>query len=231
MQGWPADGGASGIATRRLPSFVAQTMMAGPAAGRLALELLDALGRLDHAALRATLASDVRMRALVPGGLVEDFGPAAVAARFAGWFGAQGRTETLEQRIDEAPGGRTSLVYRLRIVRGGDVRSVEQHAFLRASEAGIVRIDLVCSGFVPEPPRSEDAVEFDAGDLGCGTGLPQEFRRRLALIERGARLTVITSDASAREDLPALARLLGHRVAAVATRADGRTEIQVIREK
>lgn len=220
------------MVTHRVRPPVNRDATTGAPGGRLALEFLDALGRLDHDALRATLVPDARLRALVPGGPVEEQGRDAVAARFVAWFGRRGRTETLDQRINEAPGGRTSLVYRLRVVRGDeDTTVVEQHAFLRATEDGIARIELVCSGFVPTTSRAAHAVEFDAGDLGCGTGLPQEFRRHLARVEVGGSLTVLTSDASAREDLPALARLLGHRVASVATRADGRTQIQVVKEK
>jgi len=57
--------------------------------------------------------------------------------------------------------------------------------------------------------------DFDAGELGCGTGLPGEVRRRLAALPIGERLRIATRDPSAREDLPALARLLGQRVVAV----------------
>jgi TusA-related sulfurtransferase len=54
--------------------------------------------------------------------------------------------------------------------------------------------------------------DVDAGDLGCGNGLAAEVRRQLALVGVGDRLRVAARDPAAREDLPALARLLGHRV-------------------
>jgi len=54
--------------------------------------------------------------------------------------------------------------------------------------------------------------EFDAGDLGCGNGLAAEVRRQLALVGVGDQLRIATRDPVGREDLPALARLLGHRV-------------------
>ena len=57
--------------------------------------------------------------------------------------------------------------------------------------------------------------EFDACDLGCGSGLPAEVRRQIAAIQPGDQLRIVARDPSAREDLPALARLMGHRVVAI----------------
>lgn len=72
-------------------------------------------------------------------------------------------------------------------------------------------------------PESVHVHEYDACDLGCGSGLAGEVRRRLASIAVGDRLRVVARDPSAREDLPALARLLGHRVVAVEEQPDGTT--------
>ena len=71
--------------------------------------------------------------------------------------------------------------------------------------------------------------DFDAGDLGCGTGLPREFLGRLRAIPVGDVLRTVVSDPSAREDLPALARMLGQSVQSVETAADGRLVITVER--
>lgn len=74
-------------------------------------------------------------------------------------------------------------------------------------------------------PHQERAQvhDYDACDLGCGSGLAGEVRRRLAAIPVGDRLRVVARDPSAREDLPALARLLGHVVVAVEGNGDGTT--------
>ena len=61
------------------------------------------------------------------------------------------------------------------------------------------------------------------------TGLPREFRTRLSQIPIGHVIEVITGDPSAREDIPSLARLLGHQVRSVESGADGRIRIQVER--
>lgn len=76
--------------------------------------------------------------------------------------------------------------------------------------------------------RKGAVVRFDAGDLGCGSGLPREFRRRLEALPPGDTLEVVASDPAAREDLPALARLLGHPVEEVGEE-DGRIRLRVRR--
>lgn len=71
--------------------------------------------------------------------------------------------------------------------------------------------------------------QFDAGDMGCASELPQEFRRQISSIPIGHVLDILTRDPSAREDLPSLARLLGHQVLSVKT-SDGVTVVTVKRE-
>jgi TusA-related sulfurtransferase len=53
---------------------------------------------------------------------------------------------------------------------------------------------------------------FDAGDMGCLEGLPAAFRQQLEAIPPGDVLETVARDPSARDDLPALAELLGHEV-------------------
>jgi TusA-related sulfurtransferase len=70
---------------------------------------------------------------------------------------------------------------------------------------------------------------FDAGTLGCADGLAQEFRRRVLAIPVGDLLLVQTSDPAAKEDLPPLARMMGHTVRSVEPSEDGRLLITVER--
>ena len=70
---------------------------------------------------------------------------------------------------------------------------------------------------------------FDAGNMGCSDGLPREFRRRISEIPHGDRLTAVLRDPSAKEDLPSLARLLGHTVESVESDDTGRARITVRR--
>ena len=70
---------------------------------------------------------------------------------------------------------------------------------------------------------------FDAGDLSCATGLAEEFRRQIRLIPLGDELLVTTGDPSAKEDLPPLARMMGHTVRSIETSRDGSLLIDVER--
>jgi TusA-related sulfurtransferase len=73
--------------------------------------------------------------------------------------------------------------------------------------------------------------EFDAGTLGCGDGLAAAFKNRIGQVEVGDLLRVHTTDPSAKEDLPSLARLMGHTVLDVEPRADGSLTVTVERRR
>jgi TusA-related sulfurtransferase len=70
---------------------------------------------------------------------------------------------------------------------------------------------------------------FDAGHLSCATGLAEEFRRQIHQIPLGEQLLVTTGDPSAKEDLPPLARMMGHTVRSIETSRDGSLPIDVER--
>jgi TusA-related sulfurtransferase len=70
---------------------------------------------------------------------------------------------------------------------------------------------------------------FDAGDLSCATGLAAEFRRQITRIPVGDELLVTTGDPSAKEDLPPLARMMGHTVRSIESSRDGSLVIDVER--
>jgi TusA-related sulfurtransferase len=73
--------------------------------------------------------------------------------------------------------------------------------------------------------------EFDAGIMGCGDGLAAAFRDRIGQMSIGDRLRVRTTDPSAKEDLPSLARLMGHAIRDVEARPDGSLTITVERRR
>jgi TusA-related sulfurtransferase len=70
---------------------------------------------------------------------------------------------------------------------------------------------------------------FDAGGLSCATGLAEEFRRQIQGIPLGDELVVTTGDPSAKEDLPPLARMMGHTVRSIESSRDGSLVIDVER--
>jgi TusA-related sulfurtransferase len=97
----------------------------------------------------------------------------------------------------------------------------------------IAAIDLLCSGFRPDVEADMDPAShthrFDAGTMGCADGLAREFRRRILAIPVGDLLEVETIDPAAKEDLPPLARMMGHAVTSVESPGDGRLLITVER--
>jgi TusA-related sulfurtransferase len=75
------------------------------------------------------------------------------------------------------------------------------------------------------------ACIYDAGDTGCGDGLHMEFRRRIQSVEVGEIVEVILRDPSAKEDLPSLVRMMGHRIRATDELSDGRLQLIVERSR
>jgi hypothetical protein len=96
--------------------------------------------------LGAHLGDDVVLRALVPGGFVEEDGRDAVLARYDLWFGHWDTVDLLEVAGD-AVGGSLLVHYKLRFDPDGDRRVLTQTLVCRLSEGLLRRIDLVCTGF------------------------------------------------------------------------------------
>lgn len=78
---------------------------------------------------------------------------------------------------------------------------------------------------------SETIHGFDAGMMGCAEGLSQEWKRQLADIPVGDVLVTTARDPVAKDDLPALARLLGHEVLSVERDGSGAIVVTVRRRK
>ena len=96
----------------------------------------------------------------------------------------------------------------------------------------LATIDLLCSGFIPTEDEPAGAThEFDAGDLGCADGLAAAFRQRIRQVPVGDVLSVTARDPAAKEDLPPLARMMGHAVRSMETSDDGRLVISVERRR
>jgi TusA-related sulfurtransferase len=151
---------------------------------------------------------------------------------FRRWFGDKQDLELVEAEGEQLV-DRTQFRYRLRLRRNGEPCLVEHRACGDLEGGRFVALDLLCSGFRPcgVPEGAGSVHRFDAGELGCGTGLPREFRARLAQVPIGHQLEVVTHDPSAREDLPSLTRMLGHRVVAIDSGPDGEITIRVERTK
>lgn len=185
-------------------------------------EFVSALAERSPERLAECFHLEARLRALVPPGPQEYLGAAAIVETFIGWFGGADRLILLDDAVDTLV-DRLHIRYRFReVYADGDTELIEQDAFCELRDRRIVAMDLVCSGHRSERPAREPEVrQYDAGDLGCGSGLPQAFRLEMSSVPVGAVLEVRTRDPSAREDLPSLARLLGHRVLRVESAPEG----------
>jgi TusA-related sulfurtransferase len=187
----------------------------------------------DRRAAVATLAPAVRFRHLIPRGPREIWGADEALDVFLGWFG-DARELEVQSLLVEPIADRTSMHYRVRLRATGGWEVIEQQQFLDMDEEGrIAAIDLLCSGFRPDVEVDADPDphrhRFDAGTMGCADGLAREFRRRILAIPLGDLLEVEAKDPAAKEDLPPLARLMGHTVRSVEAPGDGRLLITVER--
>lgn len=198
-----------------------------------AKRLVEAIAARAFEAIAGALAAEARFRYLVPPGPGDIVGAAAVAAKFLQWFGDADVLTVQSVRV-EPLADRISARYRF-LLRGHEGWEViEQQLYLDVDDDGrIAAIDLLCSGFRPtggpEALRSSSTHAFDAGTMGCADGLASEFRRRIGAIPIGDVLVVTARDPAAKEDLPPLARLMGHTVRSVEAPGDGRLVMTVER--
>ena len=192
---------------------------------------LEALTSRDFEGVEASLDPDIRFRGLLPSGLHELSGAAAVADQLRSWFEEADAFE-VEEIVAEDIADRLRISYRFRLLDEDGWAVIEQQAFCDVDDGRIERIDLVCSGFRPvAEPEAGDVHRFDAGELGCADGLAQEFRRHIRAIPVGDALVGATRDPAAKEELPSLARLLGNTVRSVESLDDGWLQITVERVK
>ena len=111
---------------------------------------LDALDRRDYDDLAACFADDATLRAIVPPGVREANGPAAITERFRIWT-----EDTADYKLREAEVSPFADLLRLRwAVRGteasaGEATMFEQTAYAEVSGGLITAMRLACSGNRP----------------------------------------------------------------------------------
>jgi hypothetical protein len=111
---------------------------------------VDQLTARNFEQLASVLAPDAVARFLLPRGPQETAGGEAIARRFEGWFGGATNFTVLSTGNQEL-GGRSLLQWRFRLSRDGRSSEViEQVAFVDSGPEGVYRLDLVCSGFLPD---------------------------------------------------------------------------------
>jgi TusA-related sulfurtransferase len=74
----------------------------------------------------------------------------------------------------------------------------------------------------------EGVTSFDAGWMGCDV-LPTAFRRQMQSVAVGEVVEFTMFDPSAKEDLPSLARMMGHKIVRSDERDDGALTVSVER--
>jgi len=114
---------------------------------------LGGLAAQDFAQLSGALAAEARLRALLPSGLREWAGAQAIADRFARWFGETEEFQLVDVAVGEV-GGRLHLHWRIRLRAdrlGPGWFTVEQQVYADTGQDGhIARLDLLCTGYLPE---------------------------------------------------------------------------------
>ncbi len=193
-------------------------------------QLLRAITVRDFDAITKVVSPTARFRFLIPPGPDEVTGGAEVAGRFRRWFGDAEAFEILAASVEELV-DRVSVRYRFRLHEETEWKEGEQQIYVDVDDEGqIAALDLLCSGFRRSASDASAGTHvFDAGSLGCADGLAGEFRRRMSAIPVGDLLVVATDDPSAKEDLPPLARMMGHKVRSVESPVDGRLLMTVER--
>ena len=114
---------------------------------------LEAFANRNYEQLAATLAPDVRFRAMLPPGPMDWEGPTSVAEVFSAWFAAADDFELIDASVGEVA-GRLHLSWRLRVRPapfgiGDGWHVIEQQAYADAGDT-ITSLDLLCSGFRAE---------------------------------------------------------------------------------
>jgi len=195
---------------------------------------VNAIADRDFMRLRTSIADDVRFRLLLPKGPQAHSGVGETVESFVRWYRDVEELYLESSRV-EVVAGRLMLMYRFRLHDEDGWQVIEQHVAADASPDGrLEKIDLLCSGFLPVigPEEGSSSIHpFDAGDLGCADGLAGEFRRRIGAIPVGDVLAVTARDPAAKEDLPPLARMMGHEVRSIETPDDGRLLMTVERRR
>ena len=112
----------------------------------LATAIAAAVAGRDSVRLAAAVTDTVRLRALLPGGPIEEHGRDAVVARFGGWFAGMDSVDLVES-AGEAIADRLLIHYRLDLAQRGTRWACTQTSICKINDGRLATIDLLCSGF------------------------------------------------------------------------------------
>ena len=112
----------------------------------LAAAIAAAVAGRDSIQLAAAVTDTVRLRALLPGGPIEEHGRDAVVARFGRWFADMDTVEVVAS-AGQAVADRLLIHYRLDLARRGTRWACTQTLVCKIDDGRLATIDLLCSGF------------------------------------------------------------------------------------
>jgi hypothetical protein len=112
----------------------------------LAISVATAIADRALNRLGTQLTEEIRMRALLPGGPIEEHGRDAVLARFDDWFGNYDTVVLMDAAGDDV-GDRVLVHYKLVFDPDADRRVLTQTVVCTVHDGLVGRMDLVCSGF------------------------------------------------------------------------------------
>ncbi len=112
----------------------------------LAAAIAAAVAGRDSVQLAAAVTDTVRLRALLPGGPIEEHGRDAVVARFDGWFADMDAVDLVES-AGQAVADRLLIHYRLDLAQRDTRWACTQTSICKIDDGRLATIDLLCSGF------------------------------------------------------------------------------------
>jgi SnoaL-like domain len=112
----------------------------------LATAIAAAVADRDSIRLAAAVTDTVRLRALLPGGPIEEHGRDAVVARLGGWFADMDAVHLVES-AGQAIADRILIHYRLDLAHRGVRWACTQTSICKIDDGRLATIDLLCSGF------------------------------------------------------------------------------------
>ena len=112
----------------------------------LAKAIAAAVAGRDSVQLAAGVTDTVRLRALLPGGPIEEHGRDAVVACFGGWFAGMDAVDLVES-AGQALADRLLIHYRLDLAQHGTRWACTQTLICKIDDGRLATIDLLCSGF------------------------------------------------------------------------------------
>ena len=121
--------------------------------------------------------------------------------------------------------GRAAMTYRFRLHKHNGWQLIEQHLMLDVEPTVASQRSTCCARV---SARSRAGVGLGAACTASTRGprvrrrARREFRQQIQRIPVGHLLVVSTRDPAAKEDLPSLARLMGHVVVSIEAPGDGR---------